>query len=46
MDQIDQMDEMDSIFFHSNCIDRMVKWCHHVHNVNVASQMDQFSPLK
>ena len=44
--QMDQIDQMDTIFFHSNCIDRMAKWYHQVHNVNVASQMDQFSPLK
>ena len=45
MGQIDQMDQMDSIFFHSNCTYRMVKWCHDVHNINVTSQMDPFSLL-
>ena len=34
MDHIDQIDQMDSIFFHSNRTYRMVKWCHDVHNIN------------
>ena len=40
-----QIDQMDPIFFHSNRTYRMVKWCHDVHNINVASQMDPFSLL-
>ena len=40
-----QIDQMDSIFFHSSCTYRMVKWCHDVHNINVTSQMDPFSLL-
>ena len=40
-----QIDQMDSIFFHSNRTYRMVKWCHDVHNINVTSQMDPFSLL-
>ena len=39
MGEIDQMDQMDSIFFHSNRTYRMVKWCHDVHNINVTSQI-------
>ena len=45
MGQIDQMDQMDCIFFHSNRTYRMVKWCHDMHNTNVTSQMDPFSLL-
>ena len=43
MDQIDQLDRMESIFFHSNRTYRMVKWCHDVHSINVACQMDSFA---
>ena len=38
MGQIDQMDQMDSIFFHSTHACQMVKWYHAVYNTACRSQ--------
>ena len=34
------MNEMDTIFFHSNDTCRMVKWCHAVHDIDVVNVVE------
>ena len=41
LDGVSRMDQMDSIFYHSNRMCRMVKWCHAVCHDTVWSQSNE-----